>query len=89
MKRMTQWIGRASAALTGAILAVMLPVAAWAHATPGVKEAVEVGGILAKYRPRSRSGGGIGLFGFLGAGCCLVVVIGIIVLIVVLVKRNK
>ncbi len=86
---MKQWIGRLSAAVTGAILAVMLPVAAWAQATPGVKEAVEVGGILAKYRPRSRSsGGGIGLIGG-GIICCLIVVAGIVVLVVFLVRRNS
>jgi hypothetical protein len=85
---MKQWIGRATAALTGAILAVMLPVAAWAQATPGVKEVAEVGGVLAKYRPSRGGGGSIGLIGG-GIICCLIVVVGIIVLVVFLVKRNK
>ncbi|WP_279579914.1 hypothetical protein [Fodinicola feengrottensis] len=90
MKRMTQWVGRLSVALSGAIVAALvLPTVAWAHATPGVSEAVAAGGVLTltKYRSRS-SGSGIGLIGG-GVVCCLIVVVGIVFLVVFLIRRNS
>ncbi|WP_344310709.1 hypothetical protein [Fodinicola feengrottensis] len=87
MKRMTQWVGRLSVALSGAIVALVLPTVAWAHATPGVSEAVAAGGVLTKYRSRS-SGSGIGLIGG-GVVCCLIVVVGIVFLVVFLIRRNS
>jgi hypothetical protein len=87
MKRMTQWVARLSVALSGAILALVLPAVAWAHSTPGVGETIAAGGALAKYRSRS-GGSSIGLIGG-GVLCCLIVVAGIVALVIFLVRRNS
>jgi hypothetical protein len=69
---------RVAAVGTGIGLALVVPALAWAGGTPlAVADEVE------RRRPR-----GIGLFGGLGAVCCLVVV-GIIVLVVVLTMRKR
>ncbi|MBM7490696.1 Na+/melibiose symporter-like transporter [Micromonospora luteifusca] len=78
MSSFGKWWGRLSAVLGAVVLAVFVPVAAWASTGTGelVVEAV-----------RRRRGGGGG-FGFLGLLCCLVVV-AIIVFLVLRLTRNR
>ena len=81
MSSAVKWWSRLSAAVTGAVLTLVIPVHAWA-ASNGVGDvAIEAA------RSRRRRGG----FGFLpifGGLCCLLVVGGI-VLAVVLISRNR
>jgi hypothetical protein len=78
MADVVKWWSRLVAVLTGAALAVVVPAHAWA-ASNGVAEiAVEAA------RRRSR-GFGFGLFGLL---CCLVVV-GLVIVAIVLISRNR
>ena len=84
MERMSsavKWWSRLSAAVTGAVLTLVVPVHAWAASNGVADVAVEAA------RSR-RSRGGIGVFGILGGLCCLVVVGGI-VLAIVLISRNR
>ncbi|MEV4641525.1 hypothetical protein AB0J80_29695 [Actinoplanes sp. NPDC049548] len=81
MSPAVKWWARLSAAVTGAVLTLVVPVHAWA-ASKGVDGlAVEA----VKYR-RRRSG--FGFFPIFGGLCCLLVVGGI-VLAVVLISRNR
>jgi hypothetical protein len=81
MSSAVKWWARLSAAVTGAVLTLVVPVHAWA-ASKGVDGlAVEA----VKYRKR-RSG--FGFFPIVGGLCCLLVVGGI-VLAVVLISRNR
>jgi hypothetical protein len=66
--------------MTGLLLTLVVPVHAWAASNGVADVAVEAA--------RSRRRGGFGLFGVLGLVCCLVVVGGI-VLAVVLISRNR
>jgi hypothetical protein len=76
-----KWWSRATAAVTGLVLTLVVPVHAWA-ASNGVGDiAIEAA------RSRRRSGG-FGLIGILGGLCCLVVVGGI-VLAFILISRNR
>ncbi|MCA2213400.1 hypothetical protein [Jidongwangia harbinensis] len=79
MSQAMKWWSRATAAVTGAILTLMIPVHAWAVSTGVADVAVEAA------RSRRRGGGG---FFIIGALCCLVVV-GAIVLAIVLISRNR
>lgn len=84
MERMSsavKWWSRLSAAVTGAVLTLVVPVHAWAASTGVADVAVEAA------RSR-RSRGGLGLVGILGGVCCLVVVGGI-VLAIILISRNR
>jgi ABC-type multidrug transport system permease subunit len=81
MSAAVKWWSRVTAALTGAALALVVPVHAWAASNGVADVAIEA----AKYR-RRRSG-----FGFLpifGGLCCLLVVAAI-VLAIVLISRNR
>jgi hypothetical protein len=84
MERMSsavKWWSRLSAAVTGAVLTLVIPVHAWAASNGTAELAVEAA------RSRRRRGG----FGFLpifGGLCCLLVVGGI-VLAFVLISRNR
>jgi hypothetical protein len=80
MSAAMKWWSRATAAVMGLVLTLVVPVHAWA-ASNGVAD-------LAVEAARSRRRGGFGLFGVLGLVCCLVVVGGI-VLAVVLISRNR
>lgn len=80
MSSVAKWWSRVAAAVTGAVLTMVIPAYAWA-AENGV---ADVAGELA----RKRGGGlfrGVGLLGLL---CCLVVVGGI-VLAILLVMRSR
>ena len=81
MTAAVKWWSRATAAVTGAILMLVVPAHAWAASNGVADVAIEA----ARYRRRR---GGFGVFGIFGALCCLVV-IGAIVLTVVLISRNR
>jgi hypothetical protein len=76
-----KWWSRLSAAVTGVMLTLVVPVHAWAASNGTADVAVEA----AKYRRRR---GGLGIFGFVGGLCCLLVVAAI-VLGVLLILRNR
>jgi hypothetical protein len=80
MSAVSKWWGRLTAAVTGAVLALVIPVHAWAAGNGVDTVVVEA----VKYR---RSRGGMGFFGF-AALCCLLVVGGVVV-IVFLITRNR
>jgi hypothetical protein len=80
MSAAVKWWSRATAAVTGLVLTLVVPVHAWAASTGVADVAVEAA--------RSRRRGGFGLFGILGAVCCLAVVAAIVVG-VVLMSRNR
>jgi hypothetical protein len=71
---------RVAAALTGAVLTLVVPVHAWAASKGLDGVAVEA----VRYRRRR----GIGGFGLFGGICCLVVV-GLIALVVYLIIRSR
>jgi hypothetical protein len=77
----TKWWPRLSAALTGAVLTLVVPAHAWAASSGSGRLVVEA----VKIKRRSR---GIGGFGVVGLLCCLAVV-AVIVLIIVLVSRRR
>ena len=81
MSGLVKWWSRAAAAVTGVVLTLVVPVHAWAASNGVADMALEA----AKYRRRR---GGFGVFGFLSALCCLLV-IGAIVLIVLLITRGR
>ena len=81
MSVVVKWWTRLAAAVTGAVLTLVVPVHAWAAGNGVADVAIEA----AKYR-RRRSG--FGVFGFLGGLCCLLVV-AVIVLTVVLITRRR
>jgi hypothetical protein len=76
-----KWWTRASAAVTGLVLSLVIPVHAWAASNGSADVAIEA----AKYRRR----GGIGGFGIFGALCCLIVVGGIVFAVVMISRRRK
>jgi hypothetical protein len=80
MSAAVKWWSRATAAVTGLVLTLVVPVHAWAASNGVADVAVEAA--------RSRRRGGYGVFGVLGLVCCLVVVGGI-VLAFVLISRNR
>ena len=81
MSSAVKWWSRLSAAVTGAILTLVIPVHAWAASNGVADVAIEA----ARYR-RRRSG--FGFVPILGGLCCLFVVAGI-VLAFVLISRNR
>lgn len=80
MELVRKWFARVGAVVTTATLAVFVPAVAWASTSGAYDVAVEAA--------RSRRRGGVGFFGVAGLLCCLVVVAGI-VLAVVLISRNR
>jgi hypothetical protein len=82
MNAVVKWWSRMAAAVTGAVLALVVPVHAWA-ATNGVADlAIEAA------RAR-RSRGGIGILGILGGLCCLFVVAAVVLVIVMSRRRGR
>lgn len=81
MKHVLKLWSRLAAGVSGAILALVIPVHAWAAGNGVADGAVEA----AKYRGRR---GGLGFFGFFGGLCCLFVVAAI-VLVVLLITRSR
>ena len=81
MSAAMKWWSRVTAAVTGLVLTLVVPVHAWAASNGVADVAIEAA------RSRRRSGG-FGILGILGLLCC-VVVVGGIVLAVVLIARNR
>lgn len=80
MPAVVKWWSRVAAAVTGAVLTLVVPVHAWA-ASNGVSDAA-----VEAARYRSRRGG----FGFLPVfGLCCLFVVAAIVLAIVLISRNR
>ena len=80
MSAAVKWWTRISATVTGAMLALVVPVHAWAASNGVADVAIEA----SKYR-RRRSG--FGFFGF--ASLCCLFVVAAIVLVIVLILRNR
>ncbi|MFC3501172.1 hypothetical protein ACFOOK_09390 [Micromonospora krabiensis] len=76
MSSFGKWWGRLGAVLGGVVLALYVPVAAWAASGTGE---------LVVEAARRRSRGGFGVIGLL---CCLVVVV-VIVLLLLRLMRNR
>ena len=81
MSAVVKWWSRVAAAVTGATLALVVPVHAWAASNGVADLAIEAA------RSRRRRGG-FGFFGLFGGLCCLFVVAAI-VLVIVLMRRNR
>ncbi|MEU5548761.1 MULTISPECIES: hypothetical protein [unclassified Micromonospora] len=78
MSSIGKWWGRLGTLLGTVVLAVFVPVAAWASTGPGEL-------VVEAARRRGRGGG---FFGFLGLLCCLAVV-AVVVLLLVRLTRNR
>ena len=78
---MVKWWSRLAAAVSGAVLTLVVPVHAWAASNGAGDAAIEA----ARYRRRR---GGFGIFSLFGGVCCLLV-IGAVVLVVFLITRGR
>ncbi|MGW0502732.1 hypothetical protein [Micromonospora sp. NPDC003241] len=78
MSSFGKWWGRLGTLLGTVVLAVFVPVAAWASTGTGEL-------VVEAARRRGRGGG---IFGFLGLLCCLAVV-AVVVLLLVRLTRNR
>ena len=67
--------------MTGLVLTLVVPVHAWAASNGVADVAVEAA--------RSRRRGGFGFIGILGALCCLLVVGGIVLAVVLISRKRK
>jgi hypothetical protein len=81
MSAALKWWTRASAAVTGLVLSLVIPVHAWAASTGTADLAIEAA--------RSRRRGGFGFLPILGGLCCLLVVAAIIFGLVMMSRRRK
>ena len=82
MTAAVKWWSRVTAAVTGAVLMLVVPAHAWA-ASNGVAD-------IAYEAARSRRRrGGFGFFGVAGLLCCLVVVGGIVLAVVLISRKRK
>ena len=81
MSDIVKWFSRLTAAISGAVLALVIPVHAWA-ASSGVAD-------LTIEAARSRRRGGFGIFPIFGGICCLLVVGGIVLGLVLASRRRK
>jgi hypothetical protein len=82
MSTAVKWWSRLTAAVTGAVLTLVIPVHAWAASNGLADVAIEA----TRYRRRR---GGIGIFGILGGLCCLVVVAAIVVAVILISRKRK
>ncbi|TDC38456.1 hypothetical protein [Micromonospora sp. KC213] len=76
MSSWNRWWGRLGAVLGTVVLAVFVPVAAWASTGTGEL-------VVEAARRRGRGGG------FLGLLCCLVVVVAIVLLVLRLMRNRR
>jgi hypothetical protein len=76
-----KWWSRVTAAVTGAVLTLVVPVHAWAASNGVADVAIEA----ARYRRRRSGFGFIPIFG----GLCCLLVVAAIVLGIVLISRNR
>jgi len=81
MSTALKWWSRASAAVTGVVLTLVVPVHAWAASTGAADIAIEAA--------RSRRSRGGGFLPIIGGLCCLLVVGGIILAVVLISRRRK
>ena len=81
MSAAAKWWSRVTAAVTGAVLTLMIPAYAWAASNGTADLVIEAA--------RSRRRGGFGVFGILGLVCCLVVVGGIVLAVVLISRKRK
>ena len=81
MSAAVKWWSRMAAAVTGAVLALVVPVHAWAASNGVADVAIEA----AKYRRRRSGFGFIPIFG----GLCCLLVVAAIVLAILLISRNR
>ena len=81
MSAVVKWWSRVAAAVTGAVLTLVVPVHAWAASNGVADVAIEA----AKYRRRRTGFGFLPIFG----GLCCLVVVAAIVLAFVLISRNR
>ncbi|NLU76912.1 hypothetical protein HCA58_00580 [Micromonospora sp. HNM0581] len=79
MSSFGRWWGRLGMLVGTVVLAVFVPVVAWASSGTGelVVEAAR------------RRGSGFGVFGFLSLLCCLAVVVVIVLLVIRLTRRRR
>jgi hypothetical protein len=82
MSAVVKWWSRMAAAVTGAVLTLVVPVHAWAASNGVADIAVEAA------RARRRRGG-FGFFGLFGGLCCLFVVAAIVLVIVMVARKRK
>ena len=80
MSAAVKWWTRICSVVTGAVLALVVPVHAWAAGNGLADVAIEA----SKYRRRRT---GFGFFGF--ASLCCLLVVAAIVLVIVLIMRNR
>jgi hypothetical protein len=81
MSAVVKWWSRLAAAVTGAVLTLVVPVHAWAASNGVADVAIEA----ARYRRRRSGFGFIPIFG----GLCCLLVVAAIVLAIVLISRNR
>jgi len=81
MSAVVKWWSRVAAAVTGAVLTLVVPVHAWAASNGVADVAIEA----ARYRRRRSGFGFIPIFG----GLCCLLVVAAIVLGIVLISRNR
>ena len=81
MSPVVKWWSRVAAAVTGAVLTLVVPVHAWAASNGVADVAIEA----ARYRRRRSGFGFIPIFG----GLCCLLVVAAIVLGIVLISRNR
>jgi hypothetical protein len=81
MSAVVRWWSRVAAAVTGAVLTLVVPVHAWAASYGVADVAIEA----ARYRRRRSSFGFLPIFG----GLCCLLVVAAIVLAFVLISRNR
>lgn len=82
MSAAVKWWSRVAAAVTGAVLTLVVPVHAWAVSNGTADLAIEAA------RSRRRRGG-IGVFGILGGLCCLAVVAAVVIAVVLISRKRK
>jgi hypothetical protein len=81
MSAVVKWWSRVAAAVTGAVLTLVVPVHAWAASNGVADVAIEA----ARYRRRRSGFGFVPIFG----GLCCLLVVAAIVLAIVLISRNR
>jgi hypothetical protein len=81
MSAVVKWWSRVAAAVTGAVLTLVVPVHAWAASNGVADVAIEA----ARYRRRRSGFGFIPIFG----GLCCLLVVAAVVLGIVLISRNR
>ena len=82
MSAAVKWWSRVTAAVTGAVLTLVIPVHAWAASNGTDQLMIEAA------RSRRRRGG-IGFLPIFGGLCCLLVVAGVVLALVLISRKRK